>query len=227
MTKMDLLIVTTISVPVGTVRCFTMTSQDKSKKAGRPTDPTLRDHLLNHAMNVLLAKGLSGFSMINVAKSAKASKETLYKHFGDKQGLLHAAIERDAGFIDMVLTDQVDSFDNTEDRLKQMAKNYLSSAYTEHGLALQRLAYADGDHGLGPLFVNKITSRVINCVAAEFTRIHRADAVEDAELFLGLVQGKMYNKIVFGVVPKDLETAITAQIDKAWNVFTLYLNHSD
>lgn len=201
-----------------------MKSQEIKKNPGRPTDPNLRDHLLDHAMKVLLSKGVAGFSMVNVAKSAKASKETLYRHFGDKQGLLHAAIDRDASFIDMVLTAGVDDCSGVAGRMKKIARNYLESAFTDHGLALQRLAYADGEYGLGPLFVKKITTRVIRCVSSEFEALGRLNPNDDAELFLGLVQGKLYNRIVFGVVPKDLSNAIDRQVEMAWHVFQAYLD---
>jgi TetR/AcrR family transcriptional repressor of mexJK operon len=195
----------------------------EKKSAGRPANPDLKSHLLDHAMKVLLAKGLSGFSMISVAKSAKASKETLYRHFGDKQGLLYAAIERDAGFIDMVLTDGLDTLAGPEQRLLRLASNYLTAAYTDHAIALQRLAYADGEQGLGPLFVKKITYRVIACVSHEFIGLDREEPERDAELFLGLVQGKLYNKILFGVPPDDLPHAIERQVADAWRVFNIYL----
>lgn len=216
-----------ITVPVGTVHLCLMENQDKNQ-VGRPANPKLRDHLLNHAIEVLLSKGLSGFSMINVAKSAKASKETLYKHFGDKQGLLHAAIERDSTYIEMVLLEGIDELNNVDERLKCLARNYLAAAYTDHAIALQRLAYADGEFGLalGPLFVKTFTTNVIACVSHEFKEMGRSESINDAELFLGLVQGKMYNRIIFGVKPKHLEKAIDHQVELAWSVFNAYLGSS-
>lgn len=194
---------------------------------GRPYNPELRNHLIDHAMKILLEQGLQKFSMASVAKSAHASKESLYRLFGDKEGLLHAAIERDAAFIEDVLTAGIHSNASTETKLQKIATNYLSAAYTDHAIALQRLAYADSVYGLGVLFVKKITSRVIQCVAQIFTEMGRTNPELDAEMFLGLVQGKLYNKIIFGVKPDNLQERIEQQVRVAWEIFSCYLNNDE
>ena len=55
-----------------------------------------RDEILDHAVEVLAERGYRDASMLEIAKRAAASKETLYAWFGDKQGLFEAAIRRNA-----------------------------------------------------------------------------------------------------------------------------------
>ena len=48
------------------------------------------------AYEVLEAKGYGGTSMQGIAKHARASNETLYNWYGDKQGLFRALVTRNA-----------------------------------------------------------------------------------------------------------------------------------
>ncbi len=46
---------------------------------------------------MLDAKGYAGASMLAIARQAKASNETLYNWYGDKNGLFRALVVRNAG----------------------------------------------------------------------------------------------------------------------------------
>lgn len=48
------------------------------------------------AYEVLEIKGYGGTSMLGIAKQARASNETLYNWYGDKQGLFQALVMRNA-----------------------------------------------------------------------------------------------------------------------------------
>ena len=48
------------------------------------------------AYEVLELKGYSGTSMQGIARKARASNETLYNWYGDKQGLFMALVTRNA-----------------------------------------------------------------------------------------------------------------------------------
>lgn len=53
-----------------------------------------REQILQGAMQVFLAHGYAGTSMDRVAATAGVSKQTIYSHFQDKQGLFTVLIER-------------------------------------------------------------------------------------------------------------------------------------
>jgi len=191
---------------------------------GRPANPNLRDHLLESAVQVLLEHGLNGLSMIRVARLAKASKETLYRNFGDKSGLLRAAVEKIADMFVSLLSKELDGKIGVDQRLHQIAINYLSVAYAPQSVALQRAAYGDAE--LGPLFVKKVTNKVVYFVSNEFRALKRAQPEFEAEMFLGAVQGKLYNRVMFGESPPNLATAIQIQADGATKLFSLYLSNT-
>ena len=48
------------------------------------------------AYEVLESKGYGGTSMLGIARKARASNETLYNWYGDKQGLFQALVTRNA-----------------------------------------------------------------------------------------------------------------------------------
>jgi AcrR family transcriptional regulator len=191
---------------------------------GGPPDDGLRAHLLDHTLRVLLRDGYRRFSMNAVATSAKASKETLYRHFGDKTGLLHASLERIAALIDPLLHVGLESATTRDDRLRQLGRNYLHGCYLPESLALQRIAYADGEHGLGPLFAEEITERAIIVVEEEFESLGSAEPRRDAEVFLGMIQGKLHERIMLGAEIDDLERQLEAQVDDALQVMAPYLD---
>jgi AcrR family transcriptional regulator len=171
----------------------------------------------------LLRDGYQKFSMNAVAQSAKASKETLYRHFGDKAGLLHAALVRNASFIDPILSEGLDTTSTPEERLFRLALNYLRGCYLPEGMALQRIAYADGKNGLGPVFAREITEHAIDYVEREFTQLGSNHARADAEVFLGMIQGKLHERILLGAEINPLEEQLKQQVQHALLVLAPYL----
>lgn len=182
-----------------------------------------RDRLLDHTLRVLLRDGYERFSMNAVAQSARASKETLYRHFGDKAGLLRAALVRSATLIGPLLEAGLDEATTTEARLRRLGLNYLHGCYLPEALALQRIAVADGERGLGPLFAEEITERAVAVVEAEFVHLGSPSPRVDAETFLGMIQGKLHERIMLGADPDELEDRLRAQVDHALAVMGPYL----
>lgn len=203
-----------------------MTSQpanEQTTKKGRPLENGLRDRLLDHTIKVLLRDGYQKFSMIAVAQSAKASKETLYRQFGDKAGLLHAALTRNATWIGPLLNEGLQATQSMEERLYRLGLNYLHGCYLPEALALQRIAYADGDRGLGPIFAEEITEHAITYIVAEFAQWGSTQPREDAEIFLGMIQGKLHEKIMLGVRIENIEEQLEQQVHHALRMLMPYL----
>jgi AcrR family transcriptional regulator len=129
-----------------------MTSQpanEPATKKGRPLEDGLRNRLLDHTIRVLLLRdGYQKFSMNAVAQSAKASKETLYRQFGDKAGMLHAALTRNATLIGPLLNEGLQaSANHGGETVLAWHLTILRAANLPEALALQRIAYADGKRG--------------------------------------------------------------------------------
>ncbi|MFF0749886.1 TetR/AcrR family transcriptional regulator [Streptomyces sp. NPDC004267] len=58
--------------------------------------PTARDALLDAALTALAHDPWSGVRMVDVAKAARVSRQTLYNEFGSKEGLARALARREA-----------------------------------------------------------------------------------------------------------------------------------
>ncbi|WP_404403161.1 TetR/AcrR family transcriptional regulator [Pelagibacterium halotolerans] len=106
-------------------------------------DETLSDRqkdVLNAALS-LLVEGGDGLTMTGVARRASCSKETLYKWFGDRDGLLTATVQWQAAKVRMVPVDR-----ETLDKrtlaiaLEKFGRNLLSVLAGDVSVALNRLA---------------------------------------------------------------------------------------
>lgn len=190
---------------------------------GRPLDAGLRQRLLDHTIRVLLRTGYAKFSMIAVAQSARASKETLYRQFGDKDGLLHAALMSNSVWIAPLLHEGLLPDMTPRERLARLGLNYLRACYRPGALALQRIAIADGPQGLGPIFAEEIAEKALGSVAEEFARLGSRQSREDAETFLGSVLGKQHERMLLGVDAPDVEQRMERQVQHAMRVWDAYL----
>lgn len=70
-----------------------MSTRPPSRSPGRPKDPAKRAAILDAAKTLFLQHGYHDIRMEQIARAAGVSKLTLYSHFGDKEGLLLAAVK--------------------------------------------------------------------------------------------------------------------------------------
>ena len=61
-------------------------------KRGRPPSAEKRQAIVDAAQRLFGAKGVDGTTTREIAAAAGTTERTLFKHFGSKQGLVHAAI---------------------------------------------------------------------------------------------------------------------------------------
>ena len=102
-----------------------------------------RDEILDHAVDVLAERGYRDASMLEIAKRAAASKETLYAWFGDKQGLFEAAIRRNAETVQRVLQGQLESDAPPKQALPQFGRALLALLLGDSAVAINRAAIAE------------------------------------------------------------------------------------
>jgi AcrR family transcriptional regulator len=83
-----------------------------------------RQRLIDAALELFTSQGVTETTTRQVAESAQVNEVTLFRHFGNKQGLLLAVIEDSAVFTHLgeTLREQV----NQTSRLDQALKNYVS-----------------------------------------------------------------------------------------------------
>lgn len=123
------------------------------------TPPTERQIGVLDAVLRLLVEVGDRLTMTGVARAASCSKETLYKWFGDRDGLLAATVRWQAaqvrvGPIDRTRLDR----ESLADRLEEFAVNWLTVIGSQTSIALNRVAIgaaakarAEETHTLGAI----------------------------------------------------------------------------
>lgn len=66
----------------------TTTAIERTKRRGRPRDPAIDEAILDAAREVIAARGFTGASMDEIARTASVGKDTLYRRWDSKQALV-------------------------------------------------------------------------------------------------------------------------------------------
>jgi TetR/AcrR family transcriptional repressor of mexJK operon len=135
-----------------------------------------RRAILDAATAVFLRKGYLGTSMDEVASLAGVSKQTVYKHFADKERLFTEIV---AGTVDVVsdpvhdeVLNLVDSGDLEAD-LRVLARRQLAMVMQPRVLQLRRLVIGESARfpELGRTFYERGPERTIEALATVFERL--------------------------------------------------------
>src|SRR5580658_7608013 len=105
------------------------------------SDRTHRE-ITQAATAVFVAKGYDGTSMDEIATNASVSKQTIYKHFSDKDHLFTeivlATTQRVDHVVGLVAHSLDDTLDLTQD-LERLARTFLDALMDEELLQVRRL----------------------------------------------------------------------------------------
>jgi len=138
----------------------------------------------------------------DVAKRASASKETVYRHFGNRTGLLIAGLKR---FADITLKScpAAQPDETFEQGLKRLGLWYLSMTKEPAVQSFYRyvVGSAEKDPELGKAFSEYMTDPIVE----EFKRhmlmqFSSTTSRAVAETYMGMLQGKLWNRAL--VEPK-------------------------
>jgi len=106
-----------------------------------PAEPTARQAAVLDAVLTLMQEKGGQLTMTAVARRASCSKETLYKWFGDRDGLLTATVQWQASRVRAGRYDrQKLDASSLRDSLTDFAANWLSVIASETSIALNRVA---------------------------------------------------------------------------------------
>jgi AcrR family transcriptional regulator len=180
----------------------------------------------------LLVEGREGLTMAAVARRASCSKETLYKWFGDRDGLLTATVQWQAARVRVPHIDR-SHLDASALRagIEQFARDLLSTIIGEVSVTLNRLAIADagtGKTGLGRIVLDNgpvgIRRRLTPILEAgrSASLLRFADSEEAYRSFFGLVVRDVQIRLLLGdttLKATEVEAEARAATDK---FFTLY-----
>jgi AcrR family transcriptional regulator len=184
--------------------------------------------VLTAALDLLVESG-DGLTMTAVARRASCSKETLYKWFGDRDGLLTATVQWQAAKVRVPKVDRkrLDAV-SLRESIEQFARDLLGVLTGETSIVLNRLAVTHASaekRGLGaivlengPLAIRRRLKPVLE--AGRDARLLRFDDSEEAfRTFFGLVVRDTQIRLLLGDAIKLMPQDIDAEAKAATNQF--------
>ena len=156
--------------------------------------------------------------MLEVAKRASASKETLYAWFGDKLGLFEAVIRRNSVRVRVVLNGNLDRDTPVEIALTDFGRALATHVLCDNAVSIHRAAIAEACSGpalakslarVGREPIRRTFAQYLEqCHARGLLNVEDTD--ETVDTFVGLLLGDVQNRRLLGFVDAPCE----ADIDK-------------
>ncbi|WP_346910376.1 TetR/AcrR family transcriptional regulator C-terminal domain-containing protein [uncultured Roseibium sp.] len=209
--------------------------------SARTIDPEFEDiaftprqeAVLEHALALLVGGGEKALTTAGLARTANCSKESLYKWFGDRDGLLAAVVAYQASKVhfppESGATADAETF---KAHLVAFATELLAVLFGETSLALNRLSIGQSnrdDSRLGRLLLvrgkHMISARARSLLEAGRHRglIKFNDAEEAYQVLYGLAVRDVHIRLLLGDTPSDAERDLEAQardaVDRFYRLF--------
>lgn len=179
------------------------------------------------AYAVLIEKGYAGASMLSIAKAAKASNETLYRWYGDKNGLFRAMVERNAARAKAVLSESLERSETLDETLREFGATLLFAILGERAVALNRAAAADPSGELGRALAeagrDSVAPALRQVMATAGPRGAFRSVDEMVETYFGLLIGDRQIRRVIGALPAPDAAECAARSEEALRKFRILL----
>lgn len=178
-----------------------------------------RQTILSAGRQLFLSNGYQGTSMDQVAATAAVSKQTVYKHFGEKRELLFAIV---TGALDSTaesIRNRIDALADSsafEPELAALAADYLRAVLQEPVVQLRRLVIGEANRlpELARLYYDHAPLRTLTALSEAFAKLHDRGLLDipeprlAAEHFAFLIVGRPIDQALF-----DGATAVLADLD--------------
>ena len=174
------------------------------------------------AYGLLSLKGYKATSMLEVAKRAKASNETFYKWYGNKQGLFLSMVERSVAASRELLVSSLEGDQDLAAILDTFGPQLLQMLTSQRTIVLNRAAAGDvHDTGmLGRTITEGGRDAILPILAQGFdlSEPKGMTGYEAAELYLDILISDLQIRRVIGVLPMLSETDVKARSDRARDI---------
>jgi AcrR family transcriptional regulator len=175
-----------------------------------------RQEILQVALKVFAENGYSGATMLEIAQRARASKETLYAWFQNKEKLFETLLLSLVGEITPRLPNAVAGTPEPEILLPAIAEAILRVTTTPDWIAMMRIAVAEASRfpELRRIMANLFMSR--DGLIAYFNEcrcrgvMDFEDAAEMVGLFIAMVDSDWPDRLLFGMIEEVSEERIIA-----------------
>lgn len=179
------------------------------------------------AFELLAEKGYRRTSMLQIAKRASASNQTLYAWYGSKENLFASIIKDNAKHIQQLLHTANISNQNQLSTLQQFGRLLLGFASGDKAIIINRAAIADAtDTGVLANAINRFArSEMLALVSTLITQLidkneftNQATATEISEIYISLLFSEIPMQQALGQIPALTPKQINQQADRAFDL---------
>jgi TetR/AcrR family transcriptional regulator, mexJK operon transcriptional repressor len=171
--------------------------------------------ILSAGRDLFLSNGYQGTSVDQIAASAEVSKQTVYKHFGDKHELLLAIVNTALESTVTPFLERIGALADTADLegdLTALAADYLRAVLQEPVVQLRRLVVGEANRvpELAQLYYEHAPARTLAAFAECFSVLHDrgllrvTESAVAAEHFAFLIVGRSIDQALFYGGPQVL-----------------------
>jgi len=188
-------------------------------RPGRPRkgeETIRRDQLLDHGLRLFVEHGYANVSLETIAREARVSLRTIYRHFGGKEELFGAAIRRLSDHFVAVLAFDPAEPKPFEEVLYEFAKEFLFRLTRPEALRLRAQLLAESRRlpGLAAEFYTQGPERTLHRLAQVMALQQRAGVLMEEEAaeflagqFIGALRGERFQRLQLGLeaAPEEAE----------------------
>jgi len=186
-----------------------------------------RAQIREAAEALLMEKGYRATSMLQIARRATASNETLYRWYGGKQGLFREMVLENAQKVGAILEEALAGGSDPVETLRRAAPVLLAMVAGESAVALNRAAVADVHETgtLGPTIASAGREAVVPLLARLMDEamargeIEKGDPQEVAEVFVSLLIGDTQIRRATEAMGEPGEREVAERAEKAIGYF--------
>lgn len=198
--------------------------------SGVPRGEKRRREIAAVAARVFFENGFSDTTMQMIALRAGASKETLYRHFGSKEGLFAEIVETRANCFLGNLDENFEKPGSVADVLRDLARILLETMVSDDGIMLCRTVVSEAGRNpeLGEIFYDRgpmrVRRRLTEFLAAARSRgeITCADPQLAARIFLGAIVSNYHlSRLVLATPETVTHRDIVIHVDEVVDMFLL------
>ena len=180
------------------------------------------EQICRAAYDLLATQGYGGTSMLYIARAAKASNETLYRWYGDKDGLFRTMVRDNAAETRRMLSDAILAQVDPRLTLERVAPVFLTMLLGERAILLNRAAAADPSGALGAVISAGGRNEIMPLFEGVMERLCEGKAVtaeQATRWFLSLLIGDLQIRRVINDAPAISESEAQERSKEALAVF--------